>query len=315
VYNPAVTVHNGRLWMVARHEGRNRTGAWTTCPDHSLATTRACPVPTLRMVSFVVRCQLDASLRPITPLEGLDYDLHWDHVGKTAHDRQLGPEDPRVFAWGAEQYVAVNGPPLRPLASSRTIRNMKIQKIFPAVGEPVDLDLGAGMERYEKNWAPIQADPASPRRRFLFARNVEPHQIVGCDAAGKCLEAAASSQAAFFAAWKRLWQLRALHLGTNAIKLRSSNKYAAILHGILASSSRTYLNFVYVFEAAPPWQIVGVGAEPLQLPLGSVGSGFAFTTNLAWVGDKIVVSYCVKDRTSSFFIANATTLLSNLQAV
>ena len=107
---------------------------------------------------------------------------------------------------------------------------------------------------------------------------------------------------------------QALHLGTNAIKL-PNNRYAAILHGITASSSRTYLNFMYVFEGRHPWRIVGVGADPLQLPLGSVGSGFAFTTNLAWLGDKIVVSYCVKDRTSSFFVANATTLLSNIQAV
>ena len=65
VYNPAITVYGGRIWMVARHEGRNRTGAWTACPDRSLATIRKCPVPTLRMVSFVVRCQLDAALRPV----------------------------------------------------------------------------------------------------------------------------------------------------------------------------------------------------------------------------------------------------------
>ena len=53
-----------------------------------------------------------------------------------------------MFAWGDEQYIAVNGPPLRVLSSSRTIRNMKIQRIFPTVGEAVDLDLAGAMERY-----------------------------------------------------------------------------------------------------------------------------------------------------------------------
>jgi hypothetical protein len=64
VYNPALTVFNGELWMVARHEGRNRSGLWTECPDTSLTTLRTCPVDTLRMVSFTVRCRLGPDLKP-----------------------------------------------------------------------------------------------------------------------------------------------------------------------------------------------------------------------------------------------------------
>ena len=112
-----------------------------------------------------------------------------------------------VFTWGASQYVAVNGPPMQALSSPRTIRNMKIQRIFPSVGPAVDLDLVGSMERYEKNWAPIQPDPSNATR-FLFARNVEPHQIVSCDMLGACSSTASSSQATFFETWSRLWKLR-----------------------------------------------------------------------------------------------------------
>lgn len=52
----------------------------------------ACGFGPLCMYDLRVRVRLCS-----TPLEGLDYDLNWPHVGKTAHDRQLGPEDPRCF--------------------------------------------------------------------------------------------------------------------------------------------------------------------------------------------------------------------------
>ena len=55
VYNPAVVSYRNQLWMVARHEGKNKTGEWSSCPNNTLVDTRPCPVHTLRMVSFNVR--------------------------------------------------------------------------------------------------------------------------------------------------------------------------------------------------------------------------------------------------------------------
>ena len=108
--------------------------------------------------------------------------------------------------------------------------------------------------------------------------------------------------------------LQALHLGTNAIRL-PNGQYMAIFHGLSALSAREYLNFVYIFEGQSPWGITAVRSEPLELPLGTVGSGFAFTTNLAWLDGKVVVSYCVKDRTSSFFVTSMRDLAKDLRAV
>ena len=63
VYNPATALlDDGTLWLYVRFEGRNSTATWTQCPESSLYTLRPCPVQDLRMVSFVVRCQLNAAL-------------------------------------------------------------------------------------------------------------------------------------------------------------------------------------------------------------------------------------------------------------
>ena len=72
---------------------------------------------------------------------------------------------------------------------------------------------------------------------------------------------------------------------------------------------------VYVFDVAPPYRIIGVADAPLDLPLGSVGSGMVFTSNLAWAGDKIVIGYGIKDRTASFHVTDAKTLLASVKEV
>jgi hypothetical protein len=189
---------------------------------------------------------------------------------------------------------------------------MKMQRIFPLPGPVTELDFPGHMERTEKNWSPIWEDPASSEPRFLFSRTVEPHQVVSCGINGTCAEAAVSSNPTFFDRFKSLWRLRALHLGTNAVKL-PNGKFAAIFHGLVNGVAREYLNFVYVFEGRTPWRILGVASKPLELPLGTIGSGFAWTSHLAWLDGKFAISYCVKDRTSSFFIVAVKTLLADLE--
>jgi hypothetical protein len=144
LYNPGLVTWGGRLWMVARHEGRNATGGWTTCPKTSLTEGGIvpCPVNTFRMLSFVVLVGLTPSLEPDgSPLRCVPYDFHWPEVASKRQERQLGPEDPRPFEWGSDVYVAVNGPPIARHINPHCVRCMKIQKIFPDFGQAVDLDV------------------------------------------------------------------------------------------------------------------------------------------------------------------------------
>ena len=62
LYNPSLLATAGQLWLYTRFEGRNRTGTYDRCPDSSLTTVIPCPVQDIRMISFVVRCQLNQKL-------------------------------------------------------------------------------------------------------------------------------------------------------------------------------------------------------------------------------------------------------------
>lgn len=147
IYNPGIVAWGKRLWMVARHEGRNATGKWTVCPATSLTNGNVlpCPVETFRMLSFVVIAPLSPALEATGPLQCVPYDFRWPDVASKRHERQLGPEDPRPFEWGGEVYVAVNGPPISQMRNQHCVRNMKIQRIFPHVGSAIDLDIAGNI--------------------------------------------------------------------------------------------------------------------------------------------------------------------------
>jgi hypothetical protein len=197
---------------------------------------------------------------------------------------------------------------------------MKMQRLFPTAGEVKSMDLKTEPKKngYEKNWSPLTQDPAATdgSERYLFSRNVDPHHVVSCAKVdGACIVAHATENPSFFTAFKRIHNLRALHLGTNAVQL-PNGKHVALFHGLPADGSRGYLNFVYVVEPTAPYGIVGVGTKPLELPLGTVGSGgYAFTANLAWVDGLLAVSYGVKDRSSNFYILDPKQLLEGIEAI
>ena len=245
--------------------------------------------------------------------------MQWATAARRKQDRELGPEDPRVFAWNGEVYAVYNAPPNHSGDDSgghRIVRSMKLQRLFPDDGKITSLDLIDGkMERYEKNWSPLAPDPTAPDSRYLFSRNVEPHEVLSCSRLdGGCAATNKTENSPFWSKFMQLWGLRGLHLGTNAVAL-PNGKLVALFHGLPAGNSRDYLNFVYVVEASAPHAIIGVGEEPLRLPLGTVGStGYAFSSNLAWVDGMLVVSYGVKDRTSNFYVLDPQTLLQNIQS-
>lgn len=67
-----------------------------------------------------------------------------------------------------------------------------------------------------------------------------------------------------------------------------------------------YLNFPYIIRGAAPWDIVDVWAKPMELPLGTVGHGFVFTSSILLSAieggeeDVVTISYNVNDRASMF---------------
>eukprot|EP00051_Salpingoeca_urceolata_P005104 m.70332 g.70332 ORF g.70332 m.70332 type:complete len:440 (+) comp14060_c0_seq3:86-1405(+) len=318
VYNPALTVYNGKVFMVARHEGRNMTAMWQTCPDTSLSTSRPCPVPDLRMISFVVLCELGPDLLPRTALQHLPYTVPWDKVMETSWARELGPEDPRLFELDGGTFMVYNALPGPPVAatSPRCVRSMKIQRLFPTLLPSVELvilDRGP-MERYEKNWSPLGPDPTEPSTKVLLSRYAEPHQVLSCSVTeGKCRVVAETSQTKAFDIVKTLWKIKSIHLGTNVVWL-PDGRGLGLLHGLPLGQKR-YLNFAYTVAPTSPWKIQAIATDPLDLPLGTVGHGFAFTSSLAWIDGKLVVGYNVNDRSASFAVVDWKALVASLRTV
>ena len=89
----------------------------------------------------------------------------------------------------------------------------------------------------------------------------------------------------------------------------------AVFHGLASSGPKRYYNFVYEFEAERPWRITQVATKPLELPFGSVGHGFIFTSSLTRLGEDFLVGYNVNDRSAALARLNASTFLASLAPV
>ena len=75
---------------------------------------------------------------------------------------------------------------------------------------------------------------------------------------------------------------------------------------------RRYLNIPYLLRGEAPWDIIDVWHKPLELPLGSVGHGFMFTSSLLLHGSDVIVSYNVNDRNSMFWRRPLDVLLEGM---
>ena len=105
---------------------------------------------------------------------------------------------------------------------------MHVQQVLPHPQAPIQLHAPGivSTSRTEKNWAPLADvwNVATLQWDHLFARFVDPHQVLQCNRAGHCIQAASTNNTAFFSAFKTKHGLFALHLGTNAV-LVSPQRY------------------------------------------------------------------------------------------
>eukprot|EP00050_Salpingoeca_kvevrii_P002412 m.193201 g.193201 ORF g.193201 m.193201 type:complete len:95 (+) comp10603_c2_seq15:684-968(+) len=83
------------------------------------------PSAAARLCGLQVFCPLGPDLLPRGPLQAWPARLPWTRVIANANDREIGPEDPRVFRWGNEHFMAFNDLPHE--SSNKLIRCMKIQ--------------------------------------------------------------------------------------------------------------------------------------------------------------------------------------------
>ena len=316
--NPGLVVYNDAIHGVSRLLLRNG-GKWKTCPDNSMYR-RAIPCPAQyspRIVSFIAVFQLDSHLDLVNPVSSLPYDIDI----ASAADRgeyQLGPEDPRIFTWGDDVYLVYNAPPSGEHWTEAGQRRMKLQRLFPSVLDPVDLVIPQPNLK-EKNWAPIGPNDNNDEE-FLFARFIDPHEILSCRRDGACQTVATTNHSVFFERFKKTHLSRALHLGTNVVRINDAY-YGGIFHALQGggfgehSGQRRYLNIPYLFDAHHPYEIKWVSARPLNLPTEPSARGFVFSTGLSFINDRLVIGYGVNDKSPSYFVDTVQSIFGNMGAL
>ena len=218
----------------------------------------------------------------------------------------LGAQDARYFEWGAAIYLIFNA--AIKTESGRHIRAMHIQRLFPSLTGPVLLSGLQNQGDIEKNWSPIGPHTDSTGRvngDYLFSRFVDPHEILRCNAVGACVVAATTNHSIFFNRFVKTHLIDKLHLGTNAVRV-SEQYYGAIFHGVqyhpTAGLIRNYMDFPYLFDAQPPYEIRYVASKPLVLPVENPNRQFAYSTGLSFIDGRLVVSYGVNDKSCNFFV-------------
>ena len=152
---------------------------------------------------------------------------------------------------------------------------------------------------------------------YLFARFIEPHQVLQCNKAGHCFEVASTSNAAYFDALVEKHQLEGIHLATNAVRI-SRRHYGALMHVMRKGKrdERQYMSIPYLIEAKHPYAIVGVGRKPLELPKPEgVPFHFFFTNALNWVDGKLLISYGFDDIEPRFYLATVDEVFGNIEPI
>ena len=299
--NPAICVHDGALWALIRMWA-NGPKAPTVCPDNNPTAARQCPsTPPVNAVSFTTLLRLGKTFDDVVQIDALPYDLPYDavHEGFEKHKAKLrfalnfGPEDPRAFTWDGEIYMAFNALSNTEVLEAHFGRRMHVQRVFPSISAPVQLRPWHHPhgQQWEKNWAPI-SEVASHNgiSDYLFARFLEPHQILQCNHLGKCKEAASTSQKAYFESLKARNNCSiAFHLGTNAVRINETH-FGAIMH---QGCQQKYFNFPYLFEAKHPWSVAAVSTQPMDIQsvLPKDLASHVFVSGLSFVDGRLVVAY------------------------
>ena len=317
--NPGVIVYNGVLWGVGRIK-LSRDFTWSKCPANSLYAEQPCPYADFLYVSFNGIFTLSPALAMSSDFVALNHDLDYFSVNRF-DEQYLGAEDPRVFAWGSEAYIAYNAPPPTRRWHAPRMRQMYIQRILPRIGTATPLS-HRRLDRVEKNWAPIspawQPSTSAPvaADEFLFARFIEPHEIVSCTRYGECRSVATSSQQRAFDGLVKKYGFESVHLGTNAIRV-TDTLYGAILHAVNGTDTKykSYKNIAYLFSAEPPYGIEHVASDPVALPAEKAFEHrhrMVFTCGLAYVEGHVVISYTVNDQTPLYITTTLGELFRNM---
>ena len=318
----AVTMHNGSLhalFVMRSHCSRH----CDVCPDNTPYAATPCRLAPNEhyYFGFVGMATVSSSFGIDGEVRALPFDVQMASMGPTIAAVQhvphhpihhyFGVRDMRVFTWDDGVYLAILCPRRH---STGLINVMVVQRIFPS-HSAATVELHVGAETSAHQWMPIGHITTSTSE-YVFARSIEPHQIVQCRHDGRCVEVASTSHQQYFLSRFKIHHdgLR-LHGGTNAVRV-SDRHYGAILnkeHG-----NETFAQYAYLFQATHPWTIVSVGRQPLRFLTTTSCARSACTshmTGMSYVDGKLVISYSEGEANPKYYISSVDEVFADMEDV
>ena len=320
----SVVPHNGSLFVWLRITAACTN--CTRCPDNALHAAKDCKTVANAAYdfSFVGYANVNSSFGIDGDVSVVPRDTQYEliesgyYAQRQASSHRFGIESMRAFTWDGNVYVAAVD--WRFTQEPYLLRRvMTVQRVFPLPDAlPVELDFES-LSAEEQQWTPIDQthNSSSGHVDYLFARHIEPHQLVQCNQHGQCVEAAVTSHAKYFEQLSKTHGGLAFKLGSNAVRV-SDQHYGAILNGKRGKlPNQTIYHIAYLFEAKHPWSIVKVSKQPLQLPTPKCHPryGFCFTqvTGLAYVDGKLVVSYSESESYPMVLISTVEDIFAHME--
>ena len=323
-----VASHNGSLYALFMMGGYcNNCGS--LCPDNSMYAVKECTIEPHNhyLLGYVGYAKLTDTFGIDGEVRAFPVDFQFDaieaghYIPTRASRRHFGIRDMRVLAWDDGVYLASLDQKAEHNFNHTLKHVMTVQRVFPPfeLSSTVELRLDGSLEH---QWMPIDLiiNSVTGKADYLFARSIEPHQIVQCSHDGQCVEAASTSHVAFFLQKFKLMSYESdfdLRIGSNAVRV-SEQYYGAILN---KEYSNTAHNYAYLFEAAHPWSIVKVGLQPLSFlprPRCHPYNKWLCTnivTGLTYVGDKLVISYSESDANPKFYVSSVDAVFADMDNV
>ena len=228
----------------------------------------------------------------------LDYYSMIGCSGKFGYETN-GIEDPKLFIYKREQWVVANiiGSNQQPNVCKNAICIFKAQyprKTFKIL----DVPLGYNPNQTQKNWSFFEHEGD-----LLCEYSILPHIILKIDTnLGITTELHKTGKNGI-----DVTSYKSLRGGANSIRITLAMKeyYLNIGH-ITTGYPHDYKQFFYIFEAKPPFEILGI-SEPSKL---DYKARIQFASGISEFNDNIYVSYGISDCHNRISIFSKTKIMS-----
>ena len=199
----AVVSYNASLVALFGLTGWCTTNCGDMCPDHSIHAYKTCQMAANAGHSFhfVGHSKVNNSLGIDGEVDAAPFDPLFNLTDRRPNVAS-GMHCMRVFAWDGCVYAILRDNSKQAYGMLRRVLPSSASKAVELQARNIILSIGQVHEQKptDRQWTPIDQidNTMTGHVDYLFARRIDPHQIVQCSHDGQCIDVASTSNSAFF---------------------------------------------------------------------------------------------------------------------